>query len=286
MSRISRRHMLSVAGLTVGSGIIATQSGCGNGTPSYAASSSADSPPVANDFRPRYLPISPEETAARAYQIYPEGSCMYAVVKSIVTLISDKEPSAVPPIFFDMFKYGHGGCGAWGTLCGGCNGGAAVIGLFHQDKRVRDGLIGQLFRWYESTELPRFAPAGTQSAGFPKARGDSVLCHVSINSWCVEAEESQLGAKREERCRRTAADVAEKVVELLNAQHAEEKADKKAAPADSLKQPDVASQPPHSCIECHSRPGGEKDSDAARAPKSVAKMNCSTCHEMKAPHPD
>ncbi len=285
MSHISRRRMLSVAGLAVGSGIIATQSGCGNGTPGFAASSPANSPPADNDFRPRYIPISADETAARAYHIYPEGSCMYAVVKSIVTMISDKDPSAVPPMFFDMFKYGHGGCGAWGTLCGCCNGGAAVIGLFHQDKKTRDGLIGQLFRWYESTELPRFVPATAENDDFPKTQTDSVLCHVSMNSWCVEAEESQVGAKRKERCRRVAGDVARKVVELLNTRHAEEKAGKQVASNEPPTPRDVASQPPHSCIQCHA-PGGEKDSDAARAPESVTKMDCSICHDKKADHPD
>ena len=211
---------------------------------------------------------------------------MYAVVKSIVTSISDKEPSAVPPMFFDMFKYGHGGCGAWGTLCGGCNGGAAVIGLFHQDKKVRDGLIGQLFRWYESTELPRFVPAAAESKDFPKARADMLLCHVSVDNWCVEAEESPFSAKRKERCRRMTADVAKKVVELLNARHAEDKARKEAASIDSPQQADVASHPPQSCIQCHSTPGGEKGSDAAEAPKSIVRMDCSTCHDIKADHPD
>ncbi len=282
MSRIPRRQILSVAGLTLGSGII---SGCTGGAFEGAASS-ADSLPADNEFRRRYIPICPDKTAARAYQLYPDGSCMHAVVKSIVTLVSEKEPSAVPPIFFDMFKYGHGGCGGWGTLCGGCNGGAAIIGLFYQDNKVRDSLIGQLFRWYESAELPQFVPAAEESKKFPKARANSPLCHISVDSWCVEAGKGPFNADRKERCRRMTADVAKKVVELLNARCAEEKAWEAAPSNHSSRQVDARSQPPQSCIQCHATPGGENGSNAAGAPKSVGKMGCSACHEIEAGHPN
>ena len=285
MSKISRRQMLSVAGLTAGAGIAAYQTGRGNGTSYLEASALADSPSIENECQPRYVPISPDKAGALVYKIYPEGGCMYATVKSVVSLVSEKDSAAVPPMFFDMFKYGHAGCGTWGTLCGGCNGGAAVLGLFHQDKKVRDGLIGQLFRWYETTELPQFVPAGAEGRSFPKTQSCSVLCHVSVDSWCVEAEERPFSTKRKERCRRLTADVAEKVVEILNAQHAEDKVRKGATANDSPKQLDVASQPPQSCIQCHSTPGGEKDSDAAKAPKSIVRMECSTCHDIETDHP-
>ena len=285
MSKISRRQMLSVAGLTAGAGIAASQTGCGNGTSCFEASALADSPPTENECQPRYVPISPDKAGALAYKVFPEGACMYATFKSIVSLISEKDPAAVPPMFFDMFKYGHGGCGAWGALCGGCNGGAAVIGLFHQDKMVRDGLIGQLFCWYETTELPRFVPSGVEDDDFPKAEPQSVLCHVSVNNWCKKAKQEPFGTEQKERCRRMTADVAKKVAELLNARHAQHGNREGVSANTSPGQSSSASQPPQSCIQCHSTPGGEEGSNADKAPKAIVRMDCSTCHDVEADHP-
>ena len=272
MSNITRRQALSVAGLTLGAGAFTT---------GFASSSLAES-----TFSPKYIPVSPEKAAALAYDTFPQGACMFATIKSIVTLVAEKNHSAVPPVYFDMFKYGHGGCGMWGTLCGTCNGGAAVIGLFHQDKIVRDGLIGRLFRWYESTELPCFVPLLHKDKPFPKASAQSVLCHLSIDSWCKEADEEPFSSKQKERCRRLAADVAKKVVEILNDQHEKEKGHKELQAKTSSPPCDAAEQPPQSCIACHSTPGKQQVDGAKAAPKSIAKMNCATCHEMKANHPE
>ena len=96
---------------------------------------------------------------------------MYAAVKGIVTLVSERDVVAVPPLFFDMFKYGA--AAVWG--CSAVRAGsAAVIGLFHQEATVRHALIAQLFRWYETTELPAFTPPGGKAGDFPR----------SSASWC------------------------------------------------------------------------------------------------------
>jgi hypothetical protein len=276
--------MLSVAGLSLGGGIVASQSGV-NEISRLEAAASDDASRAPKDPRPRYVPIAPEEAAARAYQVFPEGGCMYATVKSIVTLVSEKDAAAVPPLFLDMFKYGSGGCGKWGSLCGACNGGAAVMGLFHQDGAVRDGLIGQLFRWYETASLPEFRPPGGKAGDFPRSSASSVLCHVSVNRWCKKAEADPLGSECRERCRRLTADVAQKVAGLLNARHATDTARQGKTASDSPGQPAAASGPPESCIACHSTPSKEKDAGATKVPKSIAKMDCSTCHEMKPDHP-
>ena len=268
-SKINRRRFLTSAAAGTAAGAAVTVAVSAQGGESH----------------PRYVPISPDKVSALAYKIYPEGACMYATVKSIVSLISEKDPAAVPLMFFDMFKYGHGGCGMWGTLCGGCNGGAAVIGLFHQDKMVRDGLIDQLFCWYETVELPRFVPSGAEGNDFPKAEPQSVLCHVSIDSWCKKAKQEPFAAERKERCRRMTADVAKKVVELLNARHAKLGNRDGVAANTSPRQSNSATEPPQSCIQCHSTPGGEEGSDAVKAPKTVVRMDCSICHDVETDHP-
>ena len=234
----------------------------------------------AKTFQPRYVPIAPEEAADLAYEVYPQGSCMYATIRSIVTLVKQKDPTTVPSVFFDMFKYGHGGCGGWGTICGGCNGAAAVIGLFHQDKKTSDGLISRFFRWYESTELPRYSPPGSEEKPFPRAAAGSVLCHISIDSWCKASDEEPLCKTRKQRCRRLTADVARKVAELLNAQYAAQGVEGEKTDVE------VETDAPGSCIQCHCTPGEIQRPGAAAAPKSLGKMNCATCHEMKTDHPD
>ena len=268
-SKVNRRRFLTSAAVGTAAGAAATVAVSAQG---------GESPP-------RYVPISPGKVSALAYKIYPEGGCMYATFKSIVSLISEKEPAAVPLMFFDMFKYGHGGCGAWGTLCGGCNGGAAVIGLFHQDKTVRDDLIGQLFRWYETAELPRFVPSGVEDDDFPQAEPQSVLCHVSVNNWCKTAKQEPFSTERKERCRRMTADVAKKVAELLNARLAKHGNRVGVTASTSPRQSISASQPPQSCIQCHSTPGGEEGSKADKAPKTIVRMDCSTCHDVETDHP-
>ncbi|MBN2291604.1 MAG: C_GCAxxG_C_C family protein [Pirellulales bacterium] len=268
MSNITRRQVLSVAGLTLGVG--------GLGVSMDASATDEQS------GQPRYVPLSPQDVSRRAYEIYPDGSCMYAMIRSIVEAVAKKDTTAVPHVPFDMFKYGHGGVGGYGAICGTCNGGAAVIGLFHQNKKVRDNMITQLFRWYELTELPHFIPPGTEGKVFPKAKAESILCHVSIDSWCEEADEDQLSKKRKDRCRRMSADMAGKVVELLNAQHTKQAGLNGTAENTS---PQPATTPPESCIHCHSNPSTKKDPAAKLAPKSTVKMNCATCHEMKSDHP-
>ena len=97
-------------------------------------------------------------TAELAYKYYPEGSCMYATAKSIISQLGEKigEPYKSFPIH--LFKYGHGGVGGYGSICGTLNGAAAVIGLLVTDKGVRDKMIADVFRWYEQEPLPDFNP--------------------------------------------------------------------------------------------------------------------------------
>jgi hypothetical protein len=287
MSKITRRRMLSVAGLSLGGGLVASQSGRGTGATRLEAATSDGASQGRKESRPRYVPIAPEEAAARAYQVFAEGGCMYATVKGIVTLVAEKDPAAVPPFFFDMFKYGAGGCGKWGTLCGACNGSAAVVGLFHQESAVREALIAELFRWYETAELPTFTPPGGKVGDFPRSSASSVLCHVSVDRWCKKAKADPLGSDCRERCRRLTADVAAKVVGLLNARHAADTAGEKVTAAKSPAPPaDAASGPPESCIQCHCVASEEKEAVATKVPKSIARMDCSTCHDMKGVHPD
>lgn len=308
---ISRRRMLTVTGLTVGGGLLAIHSGKGQADDSQTdvkeASSNKTNADKANTDKPtaaepksllsgeeqmvHYAPISSKEAASRAYEAFAEGSCMYAVVKGVVSLVAEKKRSAISPMFYNLFKYGHGGCGGWGSLCGTCNGAAAVMGLFCEEKKTCDKMIAELFRWYESAVLPEYAPASSTDKNFPTSVSESILCHASTSQWARVAKVSVFSPARKERCKRLAADVAKKTVEILNAQHAADKESmegKKVGKAsDSTADRAFGPMgPPDSCIACHSTPGGRPGSYAAEAPKTVTKMNCSKCHYMPPGHPE
>ena len=59
-----------------------------------------------------------------------------------------------------MMRYGAGGVGGWGSLCGTLNGAAAVVGLVEPAKERRSQIMRELFSWYESTAPPTYAPKG------------------------------------------------------------------------------------------------------------------------------
>ncbi len=165
----------------------------------------------------KYLQLDPETTAELAYKFYPEGSCMCATIKSVVSQLAEKVGEPFISFPFHMFKYGHGGVGGYGTICGTLNGTAALLGLLITDKSVRDKIIADIFKWYEKEPLPAFNP---QNPGndyiLAKGISNSVLCHASNTNWSKTAEFKVDSNERKERCRRMTADVAKKVATSLN----------------------------------------------------------------------
>ena len=103
----------------------------------------------------KYSHLDPAVTAELAYKYYTEGSCMYATVKSIISQLAEKigEPFKSFPIH--LFKYGHGGVGGYGSICGALNGSAALIGLLVSDSSVRDKIISDVSNGMKKKHLCR-----------------------------------------------------------------------------------------------------------------------------------
>lgn len=259
MGRVTRRHWLGFLGVGT---LIGARAGCSDGlraSPDHQAES-----PVAG--WPPYKTLNPRSVALAAYSAHIHGGCMYAVSLSIVNALSDAH--GVPRTWFPhhMMRYGNRGIAGWGTLCGALNGGAAMIGLFEKDSARQDQLIGDLFSWYESTPLPTFTPgAGTLTHEIPRTAAGSVLCHLSVNQWCKTSGEKAFGPAKRERCRRLTADVAARVVELLNGSIRD-------SPSLDPLTPDV-----QSCLSCHGKTGSRD---------ALVGMNCSSCHMLSQEHPD
>jgi hypothetical protein len=252
MATTSRRKALRTLGYAAG-GVAAA----GLGKP-RAATSEVESEAFGGWT---YERLDATGTADRAYALYPGKGCMYAVFKGIVGQLADRHGAPYTSFPFEMMQYGHGGMGGYGCTCGAANGAASVLGLFHQQKRTRDLLITELFKWYEQTELPRYRPVpGEVGRTMPTSKSDSVLCHASIANWCRVADVDPYDKWRSERCRRLSADVAAKTVELLN--RTEQSGPREITLTDGSAR----------CMECHVGAGHAQLTVRAR-------MNCASCHQ-------
>ncbi|MCL2119686.1 MAG: C-GCAxxG-C-C family protein [Planctomycetaceae bacterium] len=215
----------------------------------------------------KYAKTDPAKAADLAYEIYPDGGCMIAAVRSLLTTIADilqtVNPMAASVMMtfpFHMMRYGSGGVGGIGSTCGAFNGGAAVIGLFVKDAASRSAMIQELCTYYEQMELPIYKPKDDEFPRMETVVPESVLCHISSTRWRIAADTKMFSPKREERCRRLTADIVAKTAELLNRYYA----DKTCTFA-------PLTQPTTTCFDCHGSQGTQAD--------AISKMDCATCHD-------
>jgi len=269
--RVDRRRLLSSLGLFSGGVLVSGYAQSWGDTPGTATTSAGASarPEVSAAAQAawKYLALDPDELADRAYAMYPNGSCMYSMVGSVMTALAEKvgEPFASFP--YGMMRYGHGGVGGWGSLCGVVNGAAAVISLFNQDdEEARNKLIGRFNLWYESTPLPAYRPKNPPTAmELPAAAPRSILCHVSVSEWCKASGCPAFSKEKSERCRRLTADGARMLAVVLN--------EAQARPEHAVLD---ASSTAKDCNSCH---GKTQLADA------MVKMECRSCHNLPASHP-
>jgi len=231
----------------------------------------ADAPSDEIDYW-KYTKIDPMKAADLAYEIYPNGACMYAVVRALLTTVADSlrsvDPIAATVISgfpFHMMGYGHGGIGLTGSTCGAFNGGAAVIGLFVKDAVKRDAMIQELCTYYEQAELPQYKPKDDKFPNMQTVKPESVLCHISSSRWRAAADAKMFSPKRADRCRRLTADIVINTAELLNRYHA----DNTCTFAPLV-------QPTATCFDCHGPKGTQAD--------AIVKMNCASCHQHDEKH--
>lgn len=225
----------------------------------------ADKPITENVLRWLYQRLDPAAVAAEAYRQVPDGGCMYGLFAGFMKVMADKNGEPYRSFPVHMMKYGEGGVGLWGSLCGTLNGGSAIIGLFEQDKKRRENLIANLFSWYETAELPSYEPKPSpEEFEIPTSVAGSVLCHVSVGKWCLTSGFEIGDPEMKERCRRLTAEVAAKTAELLNANLRE-----------SCQFAGLSAEV-RSCLSCHKLDLHD----------TLGKMNCNSCHQkLSKKHP-
>jgi len=252
VKQITRRQVLASLGVAVGSCVL---SSC----PSKRVVSSPTGS-GGEDVPWPYEELDPEEAAARAYRGYRKGHCMYGAFASVLSQLAERrgEPYSSFPV--GMMRYGAGGAGGSGSLCGALNGSAALIGLFARNEDEAKPLVDELFLWYEQTELPVYEPAEPVVDGqMRKSVSNSILCHVSVTRWCRASGYKISSKQQKERCARLTAETASKTVEILNAHF-----------AGRFSSVHDFEQDVKTCTSCHTK-GSEKSN-------TRGKMRCGTCH--------
>ena len=216
-----------------------------------------------------YHELDPQTTAERAYQCYYEGHCMYGVFQSIIGQLAERYGEPYRSFPCGMMTYGAGGIASSGSLCGALNGAAAAIGLFVAARQQQASLAGQVFLWYEQTELPVYVPVRPKlDIKIPASVAHSVLCHPSVGAWSKASGYPVAGKEHMERCGRLTADVARRTVIVLN----EGLSGRVARPA--AVDPQVSQ-----CNACHGRAGERKD--------ALVQMTCGSCHSsLSDKHPN
>jgi len=203
-----------------------------------------------------YTELDPDVTAEKTYYDCEKGHCMYGVFAPVMSQLAERHGEPYRSFPVDMMRYGAGGTGGSGSLCGALNGAAALVGLFAETEEQMKPMVGELFLWYEQTELPVYVPdKPILDIEMPKSVSNSVLCHVSATRWCKVSGHKTFSKAQKERCKRLSADTAKKTVEILNSYCQD-----RFAPVYGL------TQGTKQCSSCHTK-GSEKSN-------SRGKMNC------------
>lgn len=196
------------------------------------------------------------------------------LMEALATALPDTGWDQIPYGDISWFKYGGGGIGGWGTLCGVPNGCVAVLNMINLHGIHGSKVLG----YYSETEFPTSAVPDAWDSSWEgpepipdedvlaKTVAYSPLCHVSISKWCDEAgvnlkdTDEQNMIYKNDRCGKICADMAAFTAELINGSTYEYVIPGKTA----------------ACIVCHN------PASTAGIPAQNGKMDCAGCHTKDA----
>ena len=203
-----------------------------------------------------YKKLDPEVVRKRGYENYFKGGCMYGVAASLIETLREEVGFPYTDLPVEMYKYGAGGAGGWGTLCGCLNGAGAVMNLVTKDY---GGIYGELMGWYTEFSFPsKNHEAYCKFKDQVQTVAKSPLCHASVTKW-ASASGAKIGSdEKKDRCAKTTGDTAAKAVELLN-QLMDSSFVAAYKPAEEFKE----------CLDCHK----------TALDNEQGKMNCISCHD-------
>ncbi len=215
-------------------------------------------------------------TALKETVGYPYTALAMPTKEEVIDYLKNKKKGGahLPQAFM---QYGVGGVGNYGTLCGAPNGAASLMNIAVPFKEVKKELIPRLLRYYETEGFPTdlsnqyavnkefYPPKYKSGKALPQVVGDSVLCHVSVGTWCEKSGYASGSKERSERCGRITGDIAAMTVKMLNASM-----DGNLATVFPMS----LSQETAECRTCHSK---GKEYETGQFTRGA--MECGSCHD-------
>lgn len=219
-----------------------------------------------------YAELDAEAVARRAYEVFYVSACAEATWWPIVEALLAANPDTWGTLPQDVLKFGGGGVGGWGTICGTLTGSSAIIAMTGAPGKLTDAAM----QYYAETPLPTngidkavragWAPAAglpTPLPNVPTSTAHSQLCHASLSQWTMTTGAEDASRERKDRCAKACYDMAFKTVTMLNAWHA----DPANVPTVTLDSSIAACQ-----TACHT------------TPIAKGKMACDSCHDQTPDH--
>lgn len=271
---MSRRNFLAGVGVALGVAAVPVLALA----PEVASAATKDAPWL-------YTKQDAEKVARRAFEVYYVAGCAEAtwwpLVEALAADATNTDNASWATLPKNLFTFGGGGVNGWGTLCGTCNGSAAIIKMM---KGVDASLIDAALEYYAETPLPT---NGTDKSyrkadwtlttkpipNVPTSTAHSQLCHASLSQWMVTSGNQDGSAAQKDRCAKACYDMAYHTVTLLNAW-----VDSPVKPATGWAAATAA------CTPCHT---STKDANGVVKPALApmkSKMTCDSCHDETATH--
>jgi hypothetical protein len=278
--RLSRRSWIGQAGVALGGLAAGALAGCGGEDDPAPIEPPVDTTPQVNQFPyEQHLAagyrLQADPVKESAYHAYYVGGCCHGAYSALLGHLATTAGAPFDKLPLDFGRFGGGGIASYGSICGAVLGGVLILNQVVGNATARAAMMTDLIRWYEGFAFPAYSPTAVDAGETGTTKDFSAtglvqlqraphshLCHASVSDWCAAQGVSATGPDKKARCARLTADVAGKVVEMVNAYLANQ-----AYTAQPL---DGASA---SCVGCHT-------SGSTLQPVQSG-MSCSTCHPDK-----
>lgn len=168
----------------------------------------------------KYVRLDPKKVAQSVYDTFGTNGCMYGAVKGALIVFADTTQCAADKVAAQNFpflslRYGRSGVAKLKEICGAVNGGIMLMSFFVENYADIPKMAKKLADFSAETELPTFIPTIDEHPNFLKVASHGITCREMGSAWMGVATPEQKKIVGE-RCKRHAASIMAKAVEILN----------------------------------------------------------------------